>query len=208
MTVRKGDSCYYIARYYGIHSQDIVKKNHLNSDCTLKPGQKLTLVVPKDAPKGTPPVGKDAPAKKTTASRSPTKASPGAIKTSSPAARPSSKQPKGSRKMSYTVKAGDSLWGIARYYDVHVAVILAWNGLASENSIRPGETINIYVAAGWKAGRSEAWAGSSPDKSSGSPDPAPKRARKSLTRSRPRFPAASPGITMFMDLRHHGPGTK
>lgn len=178
-TVRKGDSCYYIARYYGIQRQDIIKKNHLDSDCTIKPGQKLALVVPKDAPKGAPPVGKDAPAKKTTASRSPAKASPGSK--SSPAAsaaRPSAKQPKGSRKMSYTVKSGDSLWQIARYYDVHVAEILAWNGLASESSIRPGQSLKIYVAPGWKPGRSSNTASSATDKPSGNSDRGNKKGKK------------------------------
>ena len=45
--------------------------------------------------------------------------------------------------ISYKVKNGDSLWGIASKHNVSVASIKKWNNLKS-NSLQPGKKLTIY----------------------------------------------------------------
>lgn len=49
----------------------------------------------------------------------------------------------GSSVISYKVKNGDSLWGIASKHNVSVASIKKWNNLKS-NSLQPGKKLTIY----------------------------------------------------------------
>lgn len=44
----------------------------------------------------------------------------------------------------YTVVRGDSLWRIARRFDVSVAQLRAWNGLASGSVLRPGQPLAVH----------------------------------------------------------------
>lgn len=46
----------------------------------------------------------------------------------------------------YTVQRGDSLWGIARGYNVSVNELLGWNGRTSLDIIKPGENLLIWPA--------------------------------------------------------------
>ncbi|PWN56823.1 lytic transglycosylase [Abyssibacter profundi] len=43
----------------------------------------------------------------------------------------------------YKVRAGDSLWSIARKHDIHVADLTRWNRLSSRTVIRPGQTLVV-----------------------------------------------------------------
>jgi len=45
----------------------------------------------------------------------------------------------------YRVQGGDSLWKIARLYKVRVTDILLWNGLNSDDYIRPRQQLILYV---------------------------------------------------------------
>ena len=47
----------------------------------------------------------------------------------------------------YTVKAGDTVWGIARAHGLDTAAVLAANGLASDAVIRPGHVLALTPAA-------------------------------------------------------------
>ncbi|MFJ4158364.1 LysM peptidoglycan-binding domain-containing protein [Microbacterium testaceum] len=47
----------------------------------------------------------------------------------------------------YTVKAGDTVWGIARAHGLDTAAVLAANGLASDAVIRPGQVLALTPAA-------------------------------------------------------------
>ncbi len=44
----------------------------------------------------------------------------------------------------YTVQAGDSFWTIARRYNVTVAQLAKWNGMASRDPLRVGKVLKIY----------------------------------------------------------------
>ena len=43
----------------------------------------------------------------------------------------------------YTVKKGDSLWLIARRFDIHVTDLLEWNNLKKNRYLKPGQTLII-----------------------------------------------------------------
>ena len=49
-----------------------------------------------------------------------------------------------SNKTSYQVKSGDSLYTIARRFNVRVKDLTKWNSLKNSSLIRPGQTLTIY----------------------------------------------------------------
>jgi membrane-bound lytic murein transglycosylase D len=62
--------------------------------------------------------------------------------------RPSSHSSGGStgRRVTYIVRAGDTLRQIAKLFQVSVSQILAWNGLSSETHILKGQKLTIRLA--------------------------------------------------------------
>ncbi|MDE2251454.1 MAG: LysM peptidoglycan-binding domain-containing protein, partial [Gammaproteobacteria bacterium] len=51
------------------------------------------------------------------------------------------------RQITYTVRRGDTLYGIARMLQVTVRELLGWNGMASGRSIRPGQKLVAFVSS-------------------------------------------------------------
>ncbi|MBV8853510.1 MAG: LysM peptidoglycan-binding domain-containing protein [Sinobacteraceae bacterium] len=51
----------------------------------------------------------------------------------------------GPRRVTYTVRHGDTLAAIARLFQVSVNQIMAWNGIASRSGISPGQKLTIHV---------------------------------------------------------------
>jgi membrane-bound lytic murein transglycosylase D len=49
------------------------------------------------------------------------------------------------RRVTYTVRSGDTLAQIARLFQVSVSQILAWNGIGSHSAIVPGQKLTIRV---------------------------------------------------------------
>lgn len=47
--------------------------------------------------------------------------------------------------ITYTVKAGDSLWQIARRHGVSVEHLQKWNSLDKQGRLNPGQTLDIYI---------------------------------------------------------------
>jgi len=58
---------------------------------------------------------------------------------------PAKPSPASSGTVKYVVQRGDSLWSIARKYDVKVAEIKNWNGMGSNSMIQPGQAIKIEL---------------------------------------------------------------
>ncbi len=50
------------------------------------------------------------------------------------------------RSVRHTVRRGDTLYRIARIYQVTVAQLVGWNGIPAGATLRPGQTLNIQVA--------------------------------------------------------------
>ena len=51
------------------------------------------------------------------------------------------------RKVTYTVRAGDTLTQIAKLFQVSVREIMAWNGIGSHTGIAPGQKLTIRMAS-------------------------------------------------------------
>ncbi len=49
------------------------------------------------------------------------------------------------RTIHYTVRAGDSFWGIGRKYNISPKVLAGWNNLALNSTLRPGQKLIIKV---------------------------------------------------------------
>jgi len=52
-----------------------------------------------------------------------------------------------SRRVTYTVRNGDTLAQIAKLFQVSVKQIMAWNGIASRAALSPGQKLTIRVAS-------------------------------------------------------------
>ena len=51
------------------------------------------------------------------------------------------------RKIQYTVRAGDSLWRISKRFNVSVKSLQKWNSLHDRVALHPGQTLYVFVAA-------------------------------------------------------------
>ncbi len=59
----------------------------------------------------------------------------------------SSSSSNGDRPVNYTVRKGDTLYAIARLFQVSVAQIQSWNDLTSRSHIKPGQKLTIRVSS-------------------------------------------------------------
>ncbi|MFT6153198.1 MAG: membrane-bound lytic murein transglycosylase D [Crocinitomicaceae bacterium] len=51
---------------------------------------------------------------------------------------------KGSKKLSYTVRSGDSFWSLSKEHDVSVGRIAKWNGMAPKDPLKTGQKLVIW----------------------------------------------------------------
>lgn len=49
------------------------------------------------------------------------------------------------KSVSYTIRNGDSLWGISRKFNVSVAQVREWNGLSDRAMLQPGQNLRLYI---------------------------------------------------------------
>ena len=117
-TVRTGDNPWQIARRYDLHWRDIAFWNNIKNVRRLKPGQKLVLYLKK-------PEASTVSAKKTSQPIEMAKAGSGA-----------------EGPVSYTVRSGDTLWGISRRFNVRIARLRYLNNLR-HNLIKPGDVLTL-----------------------------------------------------------------
>lgn len=115
--VKKGDTLYSISRKYQITVAELRTANNLSESDVLKEGAKLRIP--------SADIGNAAALSSTQT----VKAQP--IQTAQ------------SSKGTYTVKAGDTLYGIAKKHDIKLAELLAMNNLDSNSTIKVGQKIVV-----------------------------------------------------------------
>ncbi len=111
--VKRGDNLWDIGRHYGISVSQLTRWNGISKRSVLRLGQKLTVWVKDDEAK------KEATLIKTVAKNTSTKAG------------------------AYVVQHGDSLWLIARKFDIHVKDLLKWNNLNKSKHLQPGQSLIV-----------------------------------------------------------------
>ncbi len=67
----------------------------------------------------------------------------------------SNRQPSGTNKVVYTVRSGDSFWGIGKKYGVTSRQIAHWNGMAPGDPLTVGKNLTIWTKATQSSGRKE-----------------------------------------------------
>lgn len=112
-SVKRGDNLWDIGRQYGISVSQLTRWNGLSKRGILRPGQKITVWVKDDENI------KEARLIKTVAK---------------------SAELNGN---SYIVQQGDSLWLIARKFDIHVEDLLKWNKLKKGKHLQPGQNLIV-----------------------------------------------------------------
>lgn len=165
-TVAKGDTLRGISREYGVNIKDLMEANGLEEDGHITPGQVLTIPgedlkeKKEDEKKG------DSPSKKRTHTVAKGDTLRGIsreygvsiediieandlknakdIHPEMVLSIPLKSDEKPSlKKIPYTVKKGDTLWGISRRFDVSPKDLMKWNKIKPGDGIHPGDEITI-----------------------------------------------------------------
>ncbi|MBS1675155.1 MAG: LysM peptidoglycan-binding domain-containing protein [Actinobacteria bacterium] len=113
-TVQDGDTLWDIARAHGTTVAALYAANGLGAGSIIRPGQVLSLG-------GPAPAAADA----------------------APDAAPVAATPGGADPAGYEVVAGDTMWAIAQEHGLSVAALLAFNALAPDSIIYPGQTLQL-----------------------------------------------------------------
>jgi membrane-bound lytic murein transglycosylase D len=129
--VQRGDTLTSISRQYGVPVDTLRSANNLRGS-TIHPGE--TLVVP-----GVPASAPEAGATATVAEARPdiTNQLPERLPTSAPA-----------KPRTYTVKRGDTLWGVAHKHGVTVPELAAANDMSSKSQLTAGAKLRIPGGGG------------------------------------------------------------
>jgi murein DD-endopeptidase MepM/ murein hydrolase activator NlpD len=126
--VRPGDTLYGLSRRHHVSLTELTSLNNL-SNPNIRPGQKLYL-----------------PATASASARSSEAAASAAVEAARPAPVPlaqASPDVAARYGASYTVKPGDSLYGIAREHNVRVSELQQVNGISDPRRVRPGVTLRV-----------------------------------------------------------------
>ncbi len=120
--VRRGDTLYALAQRLGTDVQTLAQANGIKAGDRLHAGQKLRLG-------GSSSLVADA--------------TPSAGKSGAGTSAQGSSD--GGRRMTYIVRRGDTLYGIARLLQVTVNELMGWNGMSGERNLKPGQTLVAFV---------------------------------------------------------------
>lgn len=115
--VQKGETPYLLARMFNITSEEIIK---LNGKTSFRPGSEILIPVHEW----------EQPKKIFYASRG--------------KRRYRDVKVQGYERLFYTVQSGDTLWDIARKFDVNISDLKRWNKIEG-NTIFPGDILAIYL---------------------------------------------------------------
>lgn len=116
-TVVSGDNLWTVARHYGVPVRQLQIWNNMKSGGTLHPGQQLVVNL----------------------NSSPNSVTAGLhmLTASEEIAKP--------RKITYTVRRGDSLARISQRFKVTVQQVRKWNDIRKNEHIQPGQQLTLYV---------------------------------------------------------------
>lgn len=114
--IKSGESLWSIARKYEISLNLLKTTNHLKSD-NLRIGKNLLI-----------PAGSSSPYQSIVSDISETRSK---IITA--------------KDNKYRVKTGDSLWLIARRFDIHIQQIVEWNNIKKDQALKPGLELKIFL---------------------------------------------------------------
>ncbi|HTT06079.1 MAG TPA: LysM peptidoglycan-binding domain-containing protein [Steroidobacteraceae bacterium] len=130
--VRRGDTLYSLAQRLGTDVNTLAELNGMSPDDHLHSGQRLRI----GARYSLRPTGGTESSVAGSASHARAGHAAGLVaSTSGP-----------SRRMSYVVRRGDTLYGIARLLQVTVHDLLAWNGLGGDaHNLHPGQVLVAFV---------------------------------------------------------------
>ncbi|MGQ4272828.1 peptidoglycan DD-metalloendopeptidase family protein [Terrihabitans sp. B22-R8] len=129
IVVEYGDTPYSLGQRYGVPASKILSANQLPQGATLSPGQRIVI-----------PAGTNQAAAERTMSPPPTRpsmAAAPALSTSSRSTRTSS------AGGSHTVASGETLFSLARQYNVPVGQLASANGYGLDHQLRIGESVTI-----------------------------------------------------------------
>jgi len=130
-TVRRGDSLGSIARKLHVSVAQIKSWNRLKSN-KVALNQKLIISAPE-------------PATRTAAKAVERGTKPASIKVAQQVAKKTSGK-KAPKQTNYTVRRGDTLYGIAQRFDVEMDDLRRWNRLSARSRLRPGDKVTVYLA--------------------------------------------------------------
>jgi len=119
--VRRGDTLYSIARQMGTDTSTLARLNDMKVSDKLRAGQKLVVTAP-------------------TATKS------GVAANSTSRAGAGSGTAIDGKKVTYTVRQGDTLYSVARLLQVTVSQLLSWNSLDKSGMIKPGQRLVAFIA--------------------------------------------------------------
>ncbi|MEW5790969.1 MAG: LysM peptidoglycan-binding domain-containing protein [Pseudomonadota bacterium] len=145
VVVKAGETLFRIAKNANVPLEDLRRWNRLTADDQIRPGQRLVL-----ADSGT--AGNGQLFSRT--GPTPLASTPGIGMPSRSSRDDADAEHAGqTRKITYVVQLGDTLWSIARRFNVAFHQLLTWNRLGERPELRPGDSITLYV--GKQAGKGD-----------------------------------------------------
>lgn len=194
--VQKGDTLSKIALQYHSAQEAILRMNRLPSVRSLKVGSELAVPIPSEGALKAGLADAALARQVVRARRSglsairpeeeiPAGASTGASRRSAATGSVTIDTVEGQKRVTYGVASGDSLWTIARRFDVHVSDLKQWNeGLASARGLKVGAALVVWPGPAAQLDSSPAPRASAaaPSSTSASPGAAPAQPSPAGTR--------------------------
>jgi murein DD-endopeptidase MepM/ murein hydrolase activator NlpD len=125
--VQPGDTIFVLSRRHGVSIDSIIELNGLKNGSSLRPGQRILL----------PAGARNVHANQVARAPAPA-AAPAPAETPAPAAEPS-----GGWDGQHTMKAGDSLYAVARRYKVSLTELQRINAITEPNKVRIGTVLRV-----------------------------------------------------------------
>jgi murein DD-endopeptidase MepM/ murein hydrolase activator NlpD len=152
--VEQGDTLYGLSKRYGVALADLIDANNLHHGVSLKPGQQIVLPagtlarLARREARARPAVALVPVAKVPVAASSALDVNPGAVPAPAPSATPPAPPAASAAAAAgwegrYTIKAGESLYGIARQHRVSLAELQRVNGIDNPMRVKVGATLQV-----------------------------------------------------------------